>query len=167
MELPGVVVHSVYKPPDEQFLLPPLGIRNIPHIVIGDTPQLTKMGKRYNYGLNQTTYHSYTIRSCRNHSTVLYGRKSTTLMLYLHRQTFQISIQRPYHSDHPCLVNANQVAHQLLINGQGTIPTKRPILSPIQEGTPTMAHPFSEEEYRKGIVARKNKAVGRYDVLMY
>ena len=31
----------------------------------------------------------------------------------------------------PCLVNANQVAHQLLINGQGTMPTKpkRPILS--------------------------------------
>ena len=36
LELPGVVVHSVYKPPDEQFLLPPLGNRNIPHIVIGD-----------------------------------------------------------------------------------------------------------------------------------
>ena len=36
VELPGVVVHSVYKPPDEQFLLPPLGSRNMPHIVISD-----------------------------------------------------------------------------------------------------------------------------------
>ena len=69
----------------------------------------------------------------------------------------------------PCLVNANQVAHQLLINGQRTMPTKpkRPILLPIQEGTPTMAHPFSEEEYKKGIAALKNnKAAGREDVLV-
>ena len=36
VELPGVVVHSVYKSPAEQFLLPPLGSRNMPHIVIGD-----------------------------------------------------------------------------------------------------------------------------------
>ena len=49
------------------------------------------------------------------------------------------------------------------MNGQGTMPTKpkRPILPPIQEGTPTMAHPFSEEEYKKGIAALKNhKAAG-------
>ena len=36
VELSGVVVHSVYQPPTEQFLLPPLGSRNIPHIVTGD-----------------------------------------------------------------------------------------------------------------------------------
>ena len=36
VKLPGVVVHSVYKPPAEQFLLSPLGNRNMPHIVIGD-----------------------------------------------------------------------------------------------------------------------------------
>ena len=36
VELPGVVVHSVYKPPAEQFLPPPLGNRSMPHIVIGD-----------------------------------------------------------------------------------------------------------------------------------
>ena len=35
-ELPGVVVHSVYKPPSEQFVLPPLGHRSLPQIVIGD-----------------------------------------------------------------------------------------------------------------------------------
>ena len=69
----------------------------------------------------------------------------------------------------PCLVNANQVAYQLLINGQVTMPTKpkRAILPPIQEGTPTMAQPFSEEEYKKGIAALKNnKAAGRDDVLV-
>ena len=41
VELPGVVVvHSVYKPPAEQFLLPPLGSRNMPHIVIGEAVEL-------------------------------------------------------------------------------------------------------------------------------
>ena len=33
-ELPDVVVHSVYKPPSEQFVLPPLGNRSVPQIVI-------------------------------------------------------------------------------------------------------------------------------------
>ena len=32
----GVVVHSVYKPPNYLFELPALGHRNLPHIVIGD-----------------------------------------------------------------------------------------------------------------------------------
>ena len=32
----GVVVHSVYKPPNDQFALPALGHRDLPHIVIGD-----------------------------------------------------------------------------------------------------------------------------------
>ena len=36
MELPDVVVHSLYKPPPEPFLLPPLGQRIKPHIAIGD-----------------------------------------------------------------------------------------------------------------------------------
>ena len=69
----------------------------------------------------------------------------------------------------PCIVNANQVAHQLFINGQGTMSTKRkrPIHPPIQEGTLTMAHPFSEEEYKKGIAALKNnKAAGVDNVLV-
>ena len=35
-QLPDVVVHFVYKPPSEQFVLPPLGHRSLPHIVIGD-----------------------------------------------------------------------------------------------------------------------------------
>ena len=32
----GVVVHSVYKPPNDLFELPALAHRNLPHIVIGD-----------------------------------------------------------------------------------------------------------------------------------
>ena len=69
----------------------------------------------------------------------------------------------------PWIVNANQVAHQLLINGHGSMPTKSklPILSPTQEGTQTMAHPFSEEEYKKGTaVLKNNKAAGRDDVVV-
>ena len=75
----------------------------------------------------------------------------------------------PTTPNHLCLVNANQVAHQILVNGQGTMPTKptRPILPPIQEDTPIMAPPFSEQEYKKGIAALKNnKAAGRDDVLV-
>ena len=36
IEMPGVVVHFVYKPPNEKFVPPPLGHGNRPHIVIGD-----------------------------------------------------------------------------------------------------------------------------------
>ena len=35
VELPGVIVHSLYKPPPEPFQLHPLGQRIKPHIVIG------------------------------------------------------------------------------------------------------------------------------------
>ena len=35
-ELSDVVVHSVYKPPSEQFELPPLGHRSLPQTVIAD-----------------------------------------------------------------------------------------------------------------------------------
>ena len=34
--MPGVVVHSVYKPPNDPFVLPALGHRNLPYIVIDD-----------------------------------------------------------------------------------------------------------------------------------
>ena len=36
VDLSVVVVHSMYKPPHEQFRLPALGQRNKPHVVIGD-----------------------------------------------------------------------------------------------------------------------------------
>ena len=68
----------------------------------------------------------------------------------------------------PCLVNSNQVAHHLLVNGQGTMPTKPkcPAL-PTEEGKPSLVSAFSEEEYRKGIAALKNnKAAGIDDILV-
>ena len=47
-----------------------------------------------------------------------------------------------------CLVSANQLAHQLLINGKCTIPSKpkRPVLSTVTEGTTSMVYPFSTGE---------------------
>ena len=66
----------------------------------------------------------------------------------------------------PCLVSANQIAHQLLINHRGTMSNKpkRPILSPTAEES--MVYPFSEEEYRRDIATLKNnKADGIDDVL--
>ena len=73
----------------------------------------------------------------------------------------------PTTSSPPCLVSANQVAHQLLINGRGTMPNKpkRPVLPPSTDET--LVYPFSEEEYRKGIaVLKNNKAAGRDDILV-
>ena len=50
-------------------------------------------------------------------------------------QTIRKLSNDPTTPNPPCLVNANQVAHQLLINGQGTMPTKpkQLILPPIQD----------------------------------
>ena len=50
-------------------------------------------------------------------------------------QTIRKLSNDPTTPNPPCLVNANQVAHQLLINGQRTMPTKpkRLILPPICE----------------------------------
>ena len=65
----------------------------------------------------------------------------------------------------PCLVSANQVAHQLLINSRGTMSNKpkRPLLSPTTEES--MVYPFNDE-YRRGIATLKNnKAAGIDDEL--
>ena len=75
----------------------------------------------------------------------------------------------PTASNPPCLVSANQVAHQLLINGRGTMPSepKRPVLPLATEGDFSMVYPFREEEYRKVVAILKNKkAAGRDDVLV-
>ena len=69
----------------------------------------------------------------------------------------------------PCLVNANQVGHQLLVNGIGNMPTKpkRPILTTAKHGEQSLGYPFTEEEYSKGIATLKNnKAAGIDDVLV-
>ena len=69
----------------------------------------------------------------------------------------------------PCLVNANQVAHQLLVNGRGNMPTnpKRPIITTVEQSEQSLIYPFTEEEYRKGIATlNNNKAAGIDDVLV-
>ena len=75
----------------------------------------------------------------------------------------------PTSSNPPCLVTANQVAHQLLVNGRGTMPSKpkRPVLPPATEGDTYKVYPFSEGEYNNGVAAlNNNKAAGRYDILV-
>ena len=75
----------------------------------------------------------------------------------------------PTSSNPPCLVTANQVAHQLLVNGRGTMPSKpkRHVLPPVTEGDTSKVYHFSEGEYNKGVAALKNnKAAGRDDILV-
>ena len=75
----------------------------------------------------------------------------------------------PTSSNPPCLVTANQVAHQLLVNGRGPMPSKpkRHVLPPATEGDTSKVYPFSEGEYNKGVAALKNnKATGRDDILV-
>ena len=72
----------------------------------------------------------------------------------------------PTPSNPPCLVTVNQVAHQLLGNGRGTMPSKpkQPVLPPATDTS--KVYPFSEGEYNKGVAALKsNKAAGRDDIL--
>ena len=63
----------------------------------------------------------------------------------------------PTSSNPPCLVIANQVAHQLLVNGRGTMPSKpkRHVLPPATEGDTSKIYPFSKGEYNKGVAALK------------
>ena len=73
----------------------------------------------------------------------------------------------PTTSNPPCLVRANQVAHQLLVNDRGTMPSKpkRPVRLPATEGDYSMVYPLRKEEYRKGVaILKNNKAAGRDDV---
>ena len=75
----------------------------------------------------------------------------------------------PTSSNPPCPVTANQVAHQLLVNGRGTMPSKpmQPVLPPATEGDTSKVYPFSEGEYNKGVATLKNnKAANKDDILV-
>ena len=96
VELPGAVVHPLYKPPPEPFLLPPLGQIIKPHIVIGDFNSYSTLWgytTTDNNGQIQTDCHSSTTRNGRNHSTVQYGRRDTTRTSSLYLQTFRICVR--------------------------------------------------------------------------
>ena len=74
----------------------------------------------------------------------------------------------PTSSNPPCLVTANQVTHQLLVNGRGTMSSKpkRPVLPPAT-GDTSKVYPFSEGEYNKGVASLKNNnTAGRDDILV-
>ena len=96
---------------------------------------------------------------------------TSTNMTHNSRQawkTIRMRSNGPTSPSTPCLVNANQVAHQLLVNGRGNMPSKpkRPVLPKTEAGTSILS-PFSEDEYRKGVATLKNnKATGRDDVLV-
>ena len=75
----------------------------------------------------------------------------------------------PTSSNPPCLVTTNQVAHELLVNGRGTMSSKPkiPVLPPATEGYTSKVYPFSDGEYNKLVAALKNnKAAGRDDILV-
>ena len=96
---------------------------------------------------------------------------TSTNMTHNSRQawkTIRMLSNDPTSSSPPCLINANQVAHQLLVNCRGNMPSKskRPVIPETEAGT-SMVSPFSEDEYRKGVATLKNnKAAGRDDVLV-
>ena len=53
----------------------------------------------------------------------------------------------PTTSNPACLVSANQIAHMLLVNGRGTMPSKpkRPVLPPATEGNYSMVYPSARK----------------------
>ena len=84
-------------------------------------------------------------------------------------ENYQQASNDPTFSNPPYLVTANQVAHQLLVNGRGTMPSKPkiPVLPPATKGDTSKVYPFSEGEYNKGVADLKNnKAAGRDDILV-
>ena len=64
-----------------------------------------------------------------------------------------------------CLVTANQIVYQLLVNSRGKMPTKPkcPKLSTISEYDSSLVFPFTEEEYEEDISTLKNKKTSGID----
>ena len=109
--MPGVVVHSVYRPPNEKFDLPAIGHGNLRHIVIGDfnshmsIPQHTTTEKRMNSGQIHATD---TLIHNAKHSTVQVGREATTPNSYLYLKALLTCVKKnhcayPAHSTPPDL----------------------------------------------------------------
>ena len=84
VELPCVVVHSVYKPPHKPFDFLYWDNEKVPHrnaqdiltatVHSGDTPQQTAMENLWSHGRTQIACHSYSPRNYRNHSTFKHFR---------------------------------------------------------------------------------------------
>ena len=67
----------------------------------------------------------------------------------------------PTSSNPPCLVTANQVAHQLLVNGRGTMPSKpkRPVLPPATEGDTSKVYPLCFMANKIPTIWRQSKII--------
>ena len=125
-------MHSVYNPPNDQFVLPAASHRDLPHIVIGDFNSHST-----SWGYDTTDNNGEEVEqwdSCdltlihdaklRNPSTVQDGRKTTTQISYLHqvasRTLCKKSIMDPIpHTQHrPVCVSAHpvMVPHKLYLS---------------------------------------------------
>ena len=92
------VVHSVYKLPNDQFSLPALGHRDLPHIVIGDFnihstswgyDTTNNNGEAVEQWHIHLTSHPSIMLNYRNPSTLQAGRKATTQISSLHLEVSQ------------------------------------------------------------------------------
>ena len=74
-----------------------------------------------------------------NHHVHQYDTNSRKAWKTIRKQT-----HGPTTSSPPCLVSEKQVAHQLLVNERGNIPStsKRPVLPPATEGDTSMIYIF-------------------------
>ena len=95
VQLPGVVVQSMYKPPPEPFRLPALGQRNKPLIVIGDFNM-----SQYTLGIHHNKQRR---RICgamgELKQPVTYTQRETTEIIrisYLYFQTFRICVRNRF-----------------------------------------------------------------------
>ena len=99
--MPGVVVHSVYKPPNHPFELPALGHRNLPHFVIGDfNSHITTWGYTNTDNEGEAVEQwadscnfTFMMLNCRSHSTVRDGRKATTQTSSSHLRASQTCVR--------------------------------------------------------------------------
>ena len=84
IQMPGVVVHAMYKPPNEKCVLPALGHGNLPHIVIevfnshSTTWGYTNTDDNGEAVEQWATSHWFTMQNYLGRSTVQDGREATT-----------------------------------------------------------------------------------------
>ena len=91
-EMTGIVVHSVYKPPNDQFahILSVISIATVPDGVM--TQQIT-LEKPLNSGQIHATSHSSMLLNYRNPLTVQDGKKATTHISSLHLESSRTCVR--------------------------------------------------------------------------
>ena len=105
------LIHSVYKPPNEQFLLHPLRSRNMSQIAIGDFNShntLCGYTSTNNDGEAVDLWAESNNISLIHNSNLKSYRKGTTWTSYFHRQTFQICVRSMFSIQSPTLCVSNR-----------------------------------------------------------